>query len=479
MLSRRGFCKLSRAVRGGFRGGVSRFVARSPLSRTALRVLAAQAMTPEGHIAALRFGLGPRPDAPPPADPRAWLLAQLEAPAEIVDPPLDWEQNPTAADALALNQLDRRNPVPPGQRARGPALYDVEIRSYLGRLVTTATPFRERLVTFWANHLAISARDAAVLPLAADYVRNAIRPHVLGPFSALLKAAVRHPAMLTYLNQDSSVGPDSPLGRRSGRGLNENLGREVLELHTLSPAAGYTQADVTEFARLLTGLTVERNQQPRGTVFRAASHQPGDKTIMGKVFPPGEESIDAALDWLASHPATHRHLALKLARHFIADDPPPAAIDRLAGVLQDTGGDLGAVARSLVMMPEAWSPPLSKLRSPHDLVIAALRAMRADAESAPVAAGTEFALGQQIWFPIAPNGWPDVAAAWIHPEGMLLRLDRMHAISGRFMRRDAREALELTLGPLASDTTRAAVLRAGSNREALTLLLGSPEFQRR
>ncbi|MBI0538063.1 DUF1800 domain-containing protein [Roseomonas sp. KE2513] len=436
-------------------------------------------MTPEGHIAALRFGLGPRPDSPPPGAPRAWLLAQIEAPAEVVDPPLDWEQDPTAADALAINLLDRRNQVPPGQRPRGAVLYDAEIRSYLGRLLTTTMPFRERLVGFWANHLSVSARDSGVLPLVGDYLRTAIRPHVFGPFGTLLKAAIRHPAMLTYLNQDSSVGPDSTLGRRSRRGLNENLGRELLELHTLSPAAGYTQADVTEFARLLTGLTVERIRDPRGTIFRPDSHQPGEKTIMGKVFPPGEASIDASLDWLAIHPATHRHLALKLARHFVADAPPPAVVDRLAGVLHDTGGDLGAVARELVALPEAWSTPLSKLRSPHDLVVAALRAMGAGPEMAQLAGSAEFALGQQIWFPVAPNGWPDVAAAWIHPEGMLLRLDRMHAVSGRFMRRDAKEALELTLGPLASDATREAVLRAGSNREALTLLLGSPEFQRR
>ncbi|WP_043829532.1 DUF1800 domain-containing protein [Muricoccus aerilatus] len=436
-------------------------------------------MSSAGHIAALRFGLGPRPDAPPPDDARAWLLAQLDGPPEAMDPPLDWEQDPTLADALALNALDRRNRLPAGERSRGATLYDAEFRSYFARLLTTAAPFRERLVAFWANHLAVSARESPMLPLVGDYVRNAIRPHVLGPFGTLLKAAIRHPAMLTYLNQDSSVGPDSVAGRRSGRGLNENLGREVLELHTLTPAAGYSQGDVTEFARLLTGLTVERNREPLGTFFRSASHEPGDKTVMGKVFPPGEASIDAALDWLAAHPATHRHLALKLARHFVADDPPPTVVERLAGVLRDTGGDLGAVSRELVALPEAWSPPLSKLRSPHDLVIAALRAMGADAGAAPFAATTEFALGQRIWSPTAPKGWPDVADAWIHPEGMLLRLDRMHAISGRFLRRDAREALELALGPLASPGTREAVLRAGSNREALTLLLGSPEFQRR
>lgn len=436
-------------------------------------------MNPAGHIAALRFGLGPRPEAPPPGDPQGWLLAQLEAPPDPAIPPPDWETEPTVSDALAISVLDQRSPVPPGERQRRGLLFTAELRGYLGRLIATPTPFRERLVAFWTNHLAVSGRDGSTAALVGDYVRRAIRPHVTAPFATLLKAAVRHPAMLVYLNQDSSVGPDSAFGRRTGRGLNENLAREVLELHTLTPAAGYSQADVTAFAALLTGLAVERNAEPRGTVFRAGSHQPGEKTVLGRAFPPGEASIDAALDWLAAHPATHRHLARKLARHFVADDPPPAVVDRLAGVLRDTGGDLGAVSRALVALPEAWDPPLSKFRAPTELVVAALRALGGDAGLSELALGSATALGQLVWSPAAPNGWPDEAAAWIHPEGMLLRLDRLHALAGRFARRDAREALDLALGPLASDRTREAVLRAGSNREALTLLLGSPEFQRR
>lgn len=436
-------------------------------------------MDPSAAVAALRFGLGPRPDSPPPGDPGGWLLAQLVAPPDPATPPQGWEQEPTLADAMALRQQDQRSPLPGGQGNRGRTLFALEQRAYVGRLVETPTPFRERLVAFWANHFAVSGRDGNTAPFLGDYIRHAIRPHVTGPFAALLKAAIHHPAMLAYLNQGSSVGPDSPAGRRSGRGLNENLAREVLELHTLSPAAGYTQADVTEFARLLTGLQVDRDPRNPGGVFRLSAHQPGDKTVMGQVFPPGEASVEAALDWLAVHPATHRHLAFKLARHFVADEPPPAVVNRLAGVLRDTRGDLGAVSRELVALPEAWSPPLSKLRNPTELFVAALRAMGAGADRAELAVNGGAALGHPIWSPGAPNGWPDVGAAWIHPEGMLLRLDRLHAFTGRFSRNPAREALEVALGPLASDQTREAVLRAGSNRDALTLLLGSPEFQRR
>jgi uncharacterized protein (DUF1800 family) len=434
------------------------------------------------HVAALRFGLGPRPESSvPPGEAEAaaaWVLAQLDAPHDQALPPRDWEADPSLADGLAILSLDARNPVPQGQPNRQGALYLVEAQAYLARLIATPTPFRERLVAFWANHFTVSRREGAVSALVGDYVRSAIRPHVTAPFATLLKAAVRHPAMLQYLNQSSSIGPDSPVGQRSGRGLNENLGREVLELHTLSPAAGYTQSDVTEFARLLTGLSVLRDRDPRGTIFRANAHQPSGKTVMGRTFPPGEASIDAALDWLANHPATHRHLAFKLARHFVADDPPPATVARLTGVLRDTGGDLGAVTREIVALPEAWAP-LTKLRDPVEMIVAAYRTLGAGPEVAEAAFGAAQGLGQPVWQPIAPNGWPDVAAGWIHPEGMMLRLDRLYAIAGRYSRADVREALELALGPLASEPTRQAVLRAGSNREAITLLLGSPEFQRR
>ncbi|WP_338662526.1 DUF1800 domain-containing protein [Pararoseomonas sp. SCSIO 73927] len=440
-------------------------------------------MNASGHVAALRFGLGPRPESPSPAggreEARAALLAQLGAPPDAAAPPEGWQADPTPDEIMGLTVLDRRDPLPRREGSRQSQLFRAEARAYLARLVATPTPFRERLVAFWANHLTVSRKKATAAGFIGSYVRSAIRPHVTASFGTMLKAAVRHPAMLQYLDQASSIGPDSQYGRHTGQGLNENLAREVMELHTLSPAAGYTQADVTEFARVLTGLGVGRGSHPQPTVFRPGSHQPGTKVVMGQSFPPGPASVDAALDWLAAHPATHRHLAAKLARHFVADDPPPAAVRRLYSVLRDTGGDLGAVSREIVALPEAWDPPLSKLRTPMELVVAAYRAFGAGAESADAAYGALGPLGQPLWASEAPNGWPDTAAGWVHPEGMMLRLDRVHAITGGYARQDAREALERALGPLASESTREAVLRAGSNREALTFLLGSPEFQRR
>lgn len=430
-------------------------------------------------VAEIRFGLGPRPDQPRPSDPRQWLLAQM-GPAEVPGPfPQGWERFPTVADGLAILTEDIRDPAAPGTPSRQAVLFRAEVGAEFARLLASAAPFRDRWVGFWANHLAVSRRAGQVSTVCGAYVRDAIRPYATGRFVDMLKAAVRHPAMLFYLDGAASVGPDSAFGRRRGRGLNENLAREVLELHTVSPEAGYTQADVTSFARLLTGLGLEREREPLGAVWRPATHQPGDKAVLGRTFGEGEASVDAALEFLAEHPATHRHLARKIARHFVADSPPPEAVRRIEGVLRDTRGDLGAAARALVDLPAAWAPPLAKFRSPLDLVAAAYRALGAGAEAADGMAGLAAALGQPLWLAPAPIGWPDTAADWVHPEGMMQRFDRLHALAGRFARRDAREVLEAVLGPLASDATRAAVMRAGSNRDALTLLLGSPEFQRR
>ncbi|WP_245215057.1 DUF1800 domain-containing protein [Pararoseomonas indoligenes] len=412
---------------------------------------------------------------------RDWLLAQLDAPPDPPQPLKGSEAEPKLDGLLAILSTSG-GPSVPGEAPSLPRrqIPDAEVLAYLARLIVTPTPFRERLVAFWANHFTISLRGGrTVAVLAGDYVRTAIRPHVTGRFVDLLRAAVLHPAMLAYLNQAASVGPNSPVGLSRKVGLNENLAREILELHTLTPAAGYTQADVTEFARLLTGLTVQTRQEPRGTIFRAARHEPGTRTILGKTFVEGAASIDAAFEWLANHPSTQRHVALKLARHFVADEPPTPVVDRLARLLRATGGDLGAVTRELVALPEAWDRSLSKLRSPLDISIAWLRALGAGAEAAKTASDTSQALGQGVWNAVGPNGWPDKAEGWASPEGLLLRLDWAYDLAGRFSRTDARQALDVTLGPLASASTREAVLRAGSNREALTFLLGSPEFQRR
>jgi uncharacterized protein (DUF1800 family) len=425
------------------------------------------------HIALIRFGYGPRLGEPLPEDPGRWLAAQLAPPAR---PP---ERGPLAdlSEGFRLTAEQARMPTPETQRALG-RLVAEELSAWCAGCLAAEAPLVERLVAFWANHLCISRRAGQVAAFGAGhYVRTAIRPHVLGRFEDMLVAAIRHPAMLAFLDNAGSIGPNSPAGQRRRRGLNENLAREILELHTVSPASGYTQADVTAFAHVLTGWGIA----PRwaGFEFRPAAHEPGEKRVMGQRVPEGEEGGIRFLRWLARHPATHRHLATKLIAHFFADRPDPALIRPVEAALRDSGGDLGAAMRALVALPAALTAPPDKLRPPHDLTLATLRALGAPPERGLLAANGMARLAQPLWTPPSPQGWPDTAAAWTGPEAVLARVDWVYAMAGRFSRNDAQVAAEAVLGRLGRDTLRREIGRAGSTRDALTILLASPEFQRR
>lgn len=426
-------------------------------------------------IAATRFALGRRPGDPVPADPVAWLDSQL-APG-LPGPTLP-ETVPPTLPGLFLAAVEDGASVRAGMgRPNQRRIVRGEAEAVLADAIATPHGFRERLVAFWANHFTVARGKAPYT--TGHFVREAIRPHVTGRFEDMLVAATRHPAMLAYLDNQGSVGPNSPVGRRSGRGLNENLAREILELHTVTPAAGYTQADVTAFAKVLTGWSFAPQRDPYGFVFRAATHEPGAKTVMGRTWPEGQEGGLQLLAWLGRHEATHRHIATRLVRHFVADDPPPEAVEAIFAVLRETKGDLGAASRALVRLPQAWATPLAKLRSPYDYVIAVLRAVEAPPDAAERAFGTLQYLGQPMWNPRAPNGWPDVASEWAAPESMIRRVEWASNISARGAGRDAAEVAEAVLGPLCRPETLRAAARAGSAREALTLVLTSPEFHRR
>jgi uncharacterized protein (DUF1800 family) len=427
-------------------------------------ILAAQAL--------VRFGLGRRGAEPLPSDPSAWLLDQLRQadPTRLDDPP-------TTAAGLAALREDRATKPPPGEsRSRG--LFKVQAAAQMANAITTPAPFRERLVWFWTNHFAVSLKRGQVAAVAAAFVEEAIRPRVTGRFSDMVLAVMRHPAMLLYLDNAQSFGPNSVVGQRTRRGLNENLARECMELHTVSPLAGYTQADVTSFANILTGWSIDLQADPPGFRYRPFAHEPGMQTMMQQKFPPDEAGGVAALAFLANHPATHRFLATKLTRHFVTDDPPPDAIRAIETVLRDTGGDLGAASTALVRLDAAWQPA-TKLRTPMEYVIASVRALDVPPDQMPNLLGILGGVGQPLWSPPAPDGWPDRAADWASPEAMLRRIDWASGFAGRVGDGDVVEIADTTLGPLLRPETREAVRRAGSRRDAMTLLLASPEFQRR
>lgn len=432
-------------------------------------------MDSRAQIALARFGLGRRGTEPLPADPQRWLAAQV-GPALPPEAPPPGGADP--AGAFAALEERRRDPPQPGQPGPPRLVFDAEVAALADRALTTDQPFRERLVRFWANHLTVSIRGGPVAPFAGDFVRTAIRPFVTGRFTDLLLAAMRHPAMLLYLNQAGSIGPGSPAGLRSGKGLNENLARECLELHTLSPAAGYTQADVTDFAKILTGWSVQREPPGAGFRFRPAAHEPGEHALLGRTFSPGEDGGVEALRFLAEHPATHRHLATKLVQHFVADDPAPGDVRAIEAALRDTGGGLGAAALAVIRLPGAWVP-LTKLRDPQDFAIAALRAADLAPDHRPPLPGIAAGLGQPWFAAPAPNGWGDRASDWSGPEAVLRRVDWAYGFGGRADLPEPEAVAEAALGPLLRPATLTAMRRAGSRRDAMALFLTSPEFQRR
>ncbi len=345
--------------------------------------------------------------------------------------------------------------------------------------------FGERLAMFWANHFAISAaKGPHVRIIAGAFEREAIRPHVFGRFADMLLAVETHPAMLFFLDNQQSFGPNSRAGQNRKRGLNENLAREILELHTLGVNGGYTQDDVTSLARIITGWTVVGREGRLGApgtfVFFPNAHEPGDQRLLGKSYADaGFEQGKAALLDLAANPATASHVAQKLARHFVSDAPPKALVDKLASTFRVTDGDLAAVSTALVEAKESWAPELAKIRSPLEFSIALLRATGAKPEPQPVLGGL-YAMGQPFWQPAGPNGFSDLADAWASPEGMRMRLDIANAaaIKGADYF-DPPQFLETRLGPLLSDETRTAVARAESRAQGLAIAFMSPEFQRR
>jgi len=364
--------------------------------------------------------------------------------------------------------------------------YRAEALARLQRAAIADCGFLERLVVFWSNHFCISANKGPLARMwAGAFEREAIRPHVVGRFGDMLKAVEQHPAMLFFLDNQQSLGPDSRAGQNRKRGLNENLAREIMELHTLGVGGGYSQDDVTSLARILTGWTFAGRQGLLGTpgsfVFNANAHEPGAQPLLGKTYQDdGVAQGETALADIARHPSTAAFIAGKFARHFVADDPPPAVVARLQQAFHSSDGDLKALALALVDCDEAWQAPQTKLRSPYEFLVATGRLLSRIPEDPGLYLGGLNLLGQPLWSPAGPNGFPDSNAAWAAPEGMKLRLDVSAQVASRIGDSvDPRQLLELAAADAASPETRQTVERAESRQQALALLLMSPEFQRR
>jgi uncharacterized protein (DUF1800 family) len=360
-------------------------------------------------------------------------------------------------------------------------IYLDEARVRTEAALTAEIGFAERLVWFWSNHFCISADS--IRSMAGAYEREAIRPHVLGRFADLLLSAEGHPAMLYYLDNLGSMGANSVAGLNRARGLNENLAREIMELHTLGVRGGYSQDDVISFADVLTGwswLPPADNPEHGGEFsFNPRLHEPGAQTVLGKSYADeGVEQGRAVLRDLAAHPATATHLANKLARHFVADTPPPELVERLAKAFRDTDGDLKEVAKTLVTSSEAWSMPPAKLKRPSEWVVGVVRASGlTQVDPARFTVGQAL-LGEALWRPSSPKGFADDEASWI--DGVGRRLDIANNFAGREAGQlDPDYVIETVLEGCVSAQLRQAVGRAESRQQALVLLFMAADFQRR
>ncbi len=453
-------------------------------------------MTNDPTFALHRFGLGAKPGQPRdlPTDMRSVLRAALR------DEHLQIESKTLRSTQTGLKtfyefQARRRQGKADGlisagggremKRKQSPAvaIYRAEIDARLKRIREVDVGLLERLTSFWANHFAVSAREQRIRVVAGSFEREAIRPYLKGRFADLLRAVISHPAMLLYLDNNRSVGPNSQLGQRKQQGLNENLARELLELHTLGVNGGYSQEDVTETAKILTGWSfrgAKAKHEPFTYRFLDHQHEPGTKVVLGERYEDaGYEEAVALCDALARHPATAQHIATKLARHFVADDPPKELVDALKNRFLDSNGDLLKVYEALLDHPLSWSPSHKKLRTPQEWLAAALRAFDADMP-APFANKSLSAMGHRLWFPPSPEGYEDRADAWLGGAQMNARLDWAAAFTNRFAPRgEPLDVAEQVLANRLTDETALAMQRAATRQQAFQIMLLAPEMMRR
>lgn len=439
-------------------------------------------MSLETWIAEHRFGLGPRPDR----------VSTSPTPERLVE-----ELSRGATGGHALSDLDSTETIGRrfgGKRERSKemrmeqrkAMREIFRREVIVRLrvqIGSDSPFAERMVMFWSNHFTVSTKRPLLNALAGAFEREAIRPAINGRFEDLLLAVLRHPAMLIYLDNARSFGPDSKIGRRRDRGRNENLAREVLELHTLGVNGGYSQDDVIALANILTGWSIgnERNGTPGRFHFIADAHQPGPQTLLGRRYADdGVRQGEAAIRDMARHPSTATHIATKLARHFIADEPPPGVIKAVASRFLESGGDLLETMAALVTQAAPWQPAPGKIKTPHELVVASARAVAPAMVDERWLLKTLQIMGQPTFGAPSPAGWEDTAGPWLGGDAMMRRLEFAEQLAARLDQIPDPSLLTASiLAGGAREETRLAVRRAPSARTALALLLASPGFQRR
>ncbi len=453
-------------------------------------------------LAAIRFGMGLSPvvAAPGSVDEMLALLAGPDRAVDLAEIPVFSNVSPSPLDfrdaSRAVNAARGTAAQPEAEAARD-ALREAAreahgrfIAASFARAAHSEDGFRERLVQFWADHFTVRAVSGISRHMVTPYIEEAIRPHVAGRFGDMLVAVVGSPMMITYLDQHQSMGPNSQAARNRDRGLNENLAREVLELHTLGVGGAYAQGDVRQLAELLTGVTANAD---RGAFFRPQQAEPGPEVVLGKTYGAQGDTLEAvteALHDLALHPDTARHLAGKLAVHFIGPLPDAALTEAMAARYLETGGDLLATCEVMLRTEAAWVPELRKVRQPFDFIAASLRALGVPLEVIRDASLQEVRqvlqrplaiMGQSWQNPVGPDGWPEEESAWITPQGMAGRITWAMTMPGRLMRDlpDPREFVRTALGPTPPEAVVFAAGAAERVEDGIGVILASAAFQRR
>jgi len=362
--------------------------------------------------------------------------------------------------------------------------YRTEVGLRLDHGIETSHPLLERLVLFWSNHFALSARShPKVRMLSGHFERTAIRPHILGSFSDMLRQAVRHPAYLTYFNAVVATGPNARDHGKHGKGYNENIGREIMELHTLGDTSLYTTEDIQALSLMLTGWghTYRKHERPGSFVFRPSFHEPGTQILLGKQYADfGVGQAESALIDLARHPATALHLSRKLIRYFSGNTAREDQARRLAGIYLDNDTGLLPVMQALLDMADEWDAVPQALTSPYEFLVGSLRSVGLGAPDIDRMMRFLKTSGQETWNPPSPKGWPEAALAWLSPEGMRERMEWAAYVASMVPANPSPLELAQNLfGASYDGELRELFDRASSREQALVLILMSPSVQRR
>lgn len=339
-----------------------------------------------------------------------------------------------------------------------------------------------RLLDFFSNHFSVTANGRLMVGLAATLEREAIAPNLLSNFEDILLAVEQHPAMLIYLNNEKSFGPNSRIAKKRNIGLNENLAREMMELHTLGVDGDYNQADVIELAKAITGWSVKNYQKEHSTgfIFRTYGHEPGARTLLGTRYShKGVEQGQQILRDLAMHPSTIKHVCFKLAHHFVSETPPKSLLNKMAARWLTTQGNIKQVMYSMFDAEEAWLSSAQKFKTPREFVISTYRAINLKTHNSKLLLNSLTSLGQAPFNAGSPAGYSDDVNDWLGASALMARVDWTTMLSGARNRLNAVKIMATALGDSVSQHTYQSVMRAESRQQAMTLLLMSPEFQRR